>query len=599
MRAAKRARRSPASRRCAEVEGNSAQTLGALLSALATLRTLLREQNTVHTPQRWQQTYNASFDALLELDADDRDEARAIDAIRAALAALAEEAAAAGCDETLDWRCVRDFLTARLDEPERGHRFFSGGISVCGMLPLRAVPFRVICLIGMNEEAFPRRDRIARLDRMATTRRRGDRAPRDDDRYLFLQLLCSACEVFYLSWVGEEQRDGSAREPSAVVAELLDIAARQYCPDEAPARRALVTKHPLQVFSPRNFVAGDARVFTYRDEWRAAAHIERGQKRSPFVDTTGVSPTAWSSAETLDLDTLKRFFAAPARAFLQERLGMRLDAPTDAGEDADSLDPDGLEKYTLREALIDDALAGTTTDATALRARGLLPAGRIAIPVLRDAQAQATDLVAALHNTGDVQQTVDAPFELRFDDGSVLTGIPRAQRDGQCLRWCAGTLNGKRLLGAWIDYLALAASRGAATLTLFGIDKDKVQRLHFAGLTREDAHGTLSTLLQHRRAGLETPLLFFPKTSMEYARRWHKSKLVQASERHAEALAWARTIFDGAWQSAGEAEREPAFALIARDRGLFDAGGTASHDFAAVALAMFDPLLAVLDGEEQ
>lgn len=585
----------------ADVEGNSARTLGALLSALDVLQTLLRAQSAAHTPRQWQQIYNAAFDHLLDIDPDDRGAVRALGALRAALAGLAQDAAAAACDDALDWRCVRDFLTARLGEPERSHRFFSGGISICGMLPLRAVPFRVICLIGMNEDAFPRCERLAALDRMTAdgSRRRGDRANRDDDRYLFLQLLCATRDVFYLSWIGEEQRDGSAREPSAVVAELLDIVATQYCPDAATARRALVTKHPLQAFSPRNFRADDTRLFTYRGEWRAAAGIDREPVPQPFAEAATASPTALNAeSETVDLDTLKRFFAAPARVFLRERLGMWLDPPADADEDADHVVPDNLGKYILRETLVEAALSGGTADAATLRARALLPAGRMAGPVLLDAQTQTAALLAALRDEAEVAGESTGTFMLQFDGGRQLSGTLPAQSEGRAVVWAAGALHGKRLLNGWLDYLALAAHRDDARLTLFGMAKTGVQALHYSGLTQQTARAILAALLRRRDDGLQTPLLFFPKTSAAYARRWRQSEFTQAGQRHADALSEARKAFAGERRNdeggSGEADREPPFALIARDRDLFGAASTASRQFAELALEIFDPLLDAL-----
>lgn len=589
----------------ADVEGNSARTLGALLAALDLLRALLREQTATHTPRHWQQIYNAAFDELLDIDADARDEVRALATLRAALAGLAEDAAAAGCDEALDWRCVRDFLAARLDEPERSHRFFSGGISICGMLPLRAVPFRVICLIGMNEDAFPRRDPGAALDRMTAggVRRRGDRANRDDDRYLFLQLLCAARGVFYLSWIGEEQRDGSAREPSAVVAELLDIATKQYCDDETTARSALVTKHPLQAFSPRNFDARDTRLFTYRGEWRAAAGVGHAQAPRPFVEAAPASPAVVNAAsETVDLNALRRFFAAPARVYLSECLGMRLDPPGDAEEDDDPIVPGGLEKYILRATLIDGAMSASAPAIADLRARGLLPAGRMAAPVLAEARSAATALVAALHEADGFATAAPESFTLQLKDGIQLSGSLPAHVGGKALVWTAGALHGKRLLNNWFDYLALAAQRDGASMTLLGVAKTEVQTQRYAGLKRKAARAILANLLQLRNDGLRTPLLFFPKTSAAYAQRRREGKSVDPDELHADALNTARKAFAGEradGERNGEADREPAFALIARDRDLFDAHSAASRRFAALALGIFEPLLAALDGASQ
>ena len=87
---------------------------------------------------------------------------------------------------------------------------------------MRTVPFRVVCLVGMNDTAYPRHDRAPGFDLIAQDPRPGDRTTRDDDRYLFLEALLSARDVFYLSYVGRSIRDNSPIPPSVLVSELLD-----------------------------------------------------------------------------------------------------------------------------------------------------------------------------------------------------------------------------------------------------------------------------------------------------------------------------------------------------------------------------------------
>src|SRR3546814_2474991 len=127
------------------------------------------------------------------------------------------------------------------------------------MVPLRAGPCRAICLLGMDAEAFPRREPPSDVNRLAAEtarggRRLGDRSVREDDRFLFLQLLAAAGDAFHVSYGGRDTRDGSMRESSALVSELLDVAQR-YLPPAQDAQRRLVLSHPLQPFSPQAFGA--------------------------------------------------------------------------------------------------------------------------------------------------------------------------------------------------------------------------------------------------------------------------------------------------------------------------------------------------------
>ena len=145
----------------------------------------------------------------------------------------------AGFDAPVPAEVVRAHFAAVLAEADTRAPLLTGGVSFARMVPMRLLPFRVICLLGMNDGDFPRRDPAAGLNRLTAElgtdqRRHGDRSTRDDDRYLFLQLFSAAQDVFYVSWLGADPRDGSAREPSALVSELLAAAARTTpMPDDA------------------------------------------------------------------------------------------------------------------------------------------------------------------------------------------------------------------------------------------------------------------------------------------------------------------------------------------------------------------------------
>ena len=87
--------------------------------------------------------------------------------------------------------------------------FMAGGVTFCEMLPMRAVPFKVVCLLGMNDGAYPRPTAVPAFDLIAANPRLGDRSRRKDDRYLFLESILSARKCLYLSYVGQSVRDGS------------------------------------------------------------------------------------------------------------------------------------------------------------------------------------------------------------------------------------------------------------------------------------------------------------------------------------------------------------------------------------------------------
>jgi len=90
---------------------------------------------------------------------------------------------------------VREAVRGALDAVPERQAFLLGGVTFCGLVPQRSIPFRVVCLLGMNEGEFPRPGNDAGLNRILSQPRRGDRDTRSEDRYLFLEAMMSARKV--------------------------------------------------------------------------------------------------------------------------------------------------------------------------------------------------------------------------------------------------------------------------------------------------------------------------------------------------------------------------------------------------------------------
>src|SRR5204862_2382522 len=131
-------------------------------------------------------------------------------------------------------------------------------LSFCALKPMRSVPFKVICLLGLNDTAYPRHDRAPGFDLVAQHPKRGDRNIRDSDRALFLEALLSARQVFYLSYLGQSLRDNQPLPPSVLVSELLDYIGQTF----DVAIDEFVIRHPPEAVSGGT-VEERSRFFTY------------------------------------------------------------------------------------------------------------------------------------------------------------------------------------------------------------------------------------------------------------------------------------------------------------------------------------------------
>ncbi len=373
----------------------------------------------------------------------------------------------------------------------------------------------------------------------------GDRDPRSEDRQLLLDALLAAESHLVITYSGRDERTNAERPPAVPVGELLDVVDRTVClPDdptgEVRARTRIVVHHPLQPFDPRNFMVGrlaGSAPWSFDAVALAGARAAGGERAGPAPFLARPLPPVRS--EAVELDQLVRFVQHPVKAFLRQRLGVSLSDDNDDASQALPVELDPLEQWAIGDRLLSGRLAGGDRDGcvAAERARGSLPPGTLAEPVLGNVLPIVEGLVAEAEDIGggDV-----APRSLEVNialaDGRILLGTVTGVIDrgpaGLLLRAVSySRLAPKQRLAAWVRFLALTAAHPdrpveAATIGRFrhtGRKKGAVSVACLASLAgdpatrRAAALAHLEVLVDLLDRGLCEPLPLYCKTSAAWA----------------------------------------------------------------------------------
>ncbi|HMB43797.1 MAG TPA: exodeoxyribonuclease V subunit gamma, partial [Luteimonas sp.] len=573
------------------IEGEALTRLDALLQGLRALARLQSVFGRAQTAEQWRTRLAQTLDDLLPLRLSDPDDQRAREWLQAQIARFGEQTAAAGVEAELPPEIVRAWFQSALHEDDTRQPFLTGGVTIARMVPLRLIPFRVICLLGMNDGEYPRRDPIGSLNRLSAAlpspaRRIGDRSIRDDDRGLFLQLFAAAGDCFYVSYLGADPRSGDALPPSVVVSELIEVVAG-YFGNSEDARKNFTVRHPLQPFSADAFGRGDARRISYRGDWQPASEHEGDRQALPPFFSAVPTRTPAPDNANFTRDELYRALANPAKLFLQHRLGLRL---SEIGERLPEVEPfdgnEGLRRHALEQrifsALIEPA---NQFDRELLRQR-LLAEGRIAPGA---AGAQETDIIietlaASARQWRDwaLGPATTRGFELALD-GCTLSGTLDSIFPDGLLQFRAGKAHGRNQLSLGLDALIWSALGETRPIRRLIVEEGPHQ---LVPLSPDEAKRALSTMIAALLDARQRPLAFMPRSAFAYAQARHVDK----SEEHA----W-RAAF-GHWQSReGYGEGQDVWVRLAlRGNDPFaDPAIAVAQQFRDLAHAVFDPLLAM------
>lgn len=491
------------------MEGSEADLLGRLLDAVEALFAWLSRLPGKRRLAEWGEMLQALVDDCLLVDSEQEED---MAGLRTALQSMGQLQEETGFGEELDLTVVRSWLHQLLRVEKSPHGFLSGGITFCSLLPMRAIPFKIVCLLGMNDGDFPRPHFTLSFDLMSRSPRRGDRSPRRDDRYLFLEALLSARQQLYISYVGQSVRDDTTLPPSVLVSELLDYMA-VVCPVKYGHTAGSVTRHRLQPFHPAYFQQG-SHLFSYSTEnFHAALRLAAGDdagagfwQGSPLPPPDNVGP----EIELLDfLD----FFVHPVRCFCRARLGVELFRPDEVIDDHEPFSLQGLARYQLETELLDLLVQKDNTEGQARlwKARGLLPHGKVGEITARELHDEVREFYGQL--AAHLSPPVEPPlFRIKIKDFLLCGRLDHMTEQG-LLHARPARLKGRDLLRAWLKHLILHAMPQKLPLRTVVVARD--QTVVFRPV--QNGRQLLEQLLVLFLQGLQAPLPFFSETSYQYA----------------------------------------------------------------------------------
>ncbi len=513
-----------------DVDSGDADLVGRLTEFVDRLAAVLAELGGHRRLTDWVDALVGGLDTLTDVSTADAWQASQA---RAELAGVVTAAGPHADTVPLSLADIRGVLADRLRGRPTRANFRTGTLTVATMMPMRSVPHRVVCLLGLDDGVFPRSSGEDGDDVLARDPCVGERDPRSEDRQLLLDAVLAATEHLVVIHSGADERSNARRPPAVPLGELLDaLDGTVRTGTGEPAGAALTVRHPLQPFDPRNFSAAALRTpgpFSFDRAQLAGAGAAAGPRAPQPPLPTGPLPPA--TVDPVRLEDLVRFVEHPVRAFLRQRIGINPRSDEDAPADRLPVVLDNLQIWGIGDRLLRARLAGS--DIARCRQaewrRGALPPGQLGHRVLETVLDDVEPLVAA----GTSLRTGEPAVR---DVDAVLDGGPDGGPDGG-LRRVVGTVGGlygerlvsigysrlaaKHRLRAWVQLLALTVSHPDTPWRAVTLGRGKGPRLACSTLgpvTPGQARAVLADLVELHAAGLCEPLPLPPNSSYAYAR---------------------------------------------------------------------------------
>ncbi|MBD3322930.1 MAG: exodeoxyribonuclease V subunit gamma, partial [Chitinivibrionales bacterium] len=554
-------------------EGNDARLIGKLA---AFIDTMARYAEKLAAPAPFDIWKNVLNDMITAFFSDNEHNQRDIQALRAALSGLSNIMTQVPFSTAISIEPISLFLKRHFEHSSSSSGFFCGKLCFAELLPMRSIPFKVICLMGMNYASYPRTDHQPAFNLIRSDPRPGDRSRREDDRYLFLETILSARDKLHISYTGKNLQDNSEIPPSVLVSELTDYISRGFfCSGEkTDPRDVLVVNHSLHAFSRKYFSteASGSQLFSYsQTNAQASRAVHTPGKTAPFIAT----PLPTPAFETISLEELFSFFSHPSRYFLRNSLGIRCADRYETLDDDEPFSLDPLQKYLLACNLIDTKMnnCDMRDSYTLAREKGILPHGSPGKYAYTEASSTAEALYSRIKKYLDPSHAEEIDIDIPLDTIRI-TGSITAYDSTAIVRARPAKIKATDHIAIHLSLLAATVSRPEISWCGLAFTADK----SFSYAKPENARDVFAELVNFYMQGNTYPLPFIPKCSWKYAQALH------SGSSHGEALTKAINEWFGGPHTDSESN-DPSYRLCFRNKEPFNG------EFCHVAETILIPIM--------
>jgi len=480
-----------------EIEGNHGELLGSLYRFVEIVEQAESDFRVQKTLNQWSKLFHSLCSSIFaEGDQPELNEIYNI------LSPLVEQFAPSH-DKPISFEVIRSWVETAADTKSSAG-FLKGRLTFCSMLPMRSIPFRCICLLGLNDSEYPKDDNFTPFDLLGRDYRRGDRSQRSDDRYQSLEAILAARERLYLSYVGQSIKDNSAIPPSVIVTELLEVLDSYY------GVSGIIVKHPLHPYNGRYFT-GEKEFFSY-DEYNCRVASALGGQVDPPRTGWLDRPLLTDEKKQLTSSELALFLSQPQAYFVRQVMGIDLRNRNFLPEDHELFEMDNLERFVAEQAIVEGLLDNKSPEQIlfTLQSNQNWPLGTPGTLIFEKTFEDIAAFVETVkkYNSGGVLPGVS--IDLEFESVHLGGLVSNCFKDG-ILLYRYSRLKGKDVLIGWLHHL-LAGQVLKKPIPTHIVAHDRVLTINAGFGSKED----LSFLIDLYLAGSRYPSKLFVEPAFAY-----------------------------------------------------------------------------------
>jgi exodeoxyribonuclease V gamma subunit len=505
---------------CNAIEGFDALLLGNFAEFFTTLKTFRDDCRQSYSIEQWPELFVTYINKLFTITNENKSDIEQLFNTLHDIQKISSKIET--FNDPIPYSVIKQHVVETLSSQKSVNGFMLGNVTFCSILPMRSIPFKVICLIGMNDSTFPRKSNYVSWNEITVSPKKGDRSLEQEDRYVFLETLLSCRSILYISYVGFDLQNSTEYKPSTCVTELLSYVNNYFTmnsgnfTDYTSVKDFVVTKHYLHSFN-RNYFVSHSKYFSYSaDNFAAAAtHCDILKKPVIFFDNPLKDPG--SDFKHVQIQELTAFYKKPSKYLLRKRLQISFDSYDDSLNPEEPFTLDNKNSYTIADSLIKKSLSHDVDIKNCydyLKASNQLPHGSTGLTYFNDISVRLSGFIDQIKQYANGNQFENHYESLNIGE-YVLSGVLSNTWPEYQILFRYARIKPFDYISAWIQHLFISCCK-KTNLPKQTILLTKDIEVRFQPVQEPEI--ALQELLDIFYEGLMQPIPFFSNVSWIYAK---------------------------------------------------------------------------------
>jgi len=376
------------------------------------------------------------------------------------------------------------------------------------MIPMRSIPFKVIAMLGLNGDSFPRTETKIAFDLSNIEYKRGDRNTKNNDKYLFLETILSARQHLYLSYIGHSTKDNSEFNPSLLIDELksyIEMSCSEI-PKSKTVDDYILQQHPLHAFSQK-YLDQSSPLFTYLTDKKS--HLNLSEQKIQKEESVEIVK--------LNIYDLIRFFDNPFKYYYNKILQIYYQENDHLLPEAELFELDSLQHYSVKSDLF---YSQESIDKYIQKAKktGRIPLANMAPISVKNAYSEIENIKKQYQQlTHNIEET-SVNISVSLGTITLQASIKSIYKDKHIFSNVSNEPSkAKYLLQAWLLHLVLMANKQKIDTVFIAKYLETPLVLKHTLLKPQEAQEILNKLIQIYLKGQNQIIAFSPSIGYNLA----------------------------------------------------------------------------------